>query len=477
MSQLLDNETYSVKDLDENWIYKQFGSFNVKTLHELQVKHSDLPWITDPQLPSTAIQWYSKVVWDITTFWSRLTQSETEIDLLVVDVNSNTAQVNVNASAITQVVSDVDDNTATISVQATQIASLVSDVSWNTSSITQNATDIASAVSDIAWNYSLIQQNVSNINLKVSKDEVIAQINISPEGVYIEWDNIQLNWNTQVLWSFSVTSISDAGDLATQDNVWSSDVTFNYASSDSKWGRYNAWLTSSELTSWNNPYNWVVMDSGWIRGYGSGNKNFEIDASDWSAYFRGDISAQGWFIDWTLEFDSSNWILQSSDYAISSGFNPFTGWIIDHTWMSVGNGKGIIIAWSWSLLVWEGSEFMRMTTTGLYFNAYLWSDCWELTWGVFNNIDIIWNSFDLDSITATENFAVEKILLAKWVIVVESWIAMNGSADMYLTSSSNRIYATDSSGNNIWYIYYSSTVWKWRVNDETNWSFYLEPPA
>lgn len=53
---------------------------------------------------------------------------------------------------------------------------------------------------------SAITVNADNINLKVSKDDVINQINISTEGILIQGDNIQLTGDTTVDGTFTVGS-------------------------------------------------------------------------------------------------------------------------------------------------------------------------------------------------------------------------------------------------------------------------------
>ena len=155
---------------------------------------------------------------------------------------------------------------------------IVWDIDEAYTAIQQNEDEISLVASDVDDNTAAIQVNSDNINLRVEKDDVINQINISDEGVLIEWNNIELNWNTTVDWTFSVTS---------------SNADFNYASADSPWGRYNKWLDTNDIieTKSKSSYTGVIMDGWWLYGYNKWNKTFEISNSDGSAFFKWDIGA------------------------------------------------------------------------------------------------------------------------------------------------------------------------------------------
>ena len=53
-----------------------------------------------------------------------------------------------------------------------------------------------SIVADIEGNSTLIQQNTTDIVLRVEKTSILAEINLSTEGVSITWDRIEINWFT-----------------------------------------------------------------------------------------------------------------------------------------------------------------------------------------------------------------------------------------------------------------------------------------
>ena len=142
---------------------------------------------------------------DIAGNATNITINATGIATNVTDIAGNTTNITQNATNISLNATDIAGNTANITINATGIATNVTDIAGNASNITQNATDISLNVTDIAGNTANISVNATNINLRVEKDDVINQINISTEGILIAGDNIQLNGDTTVDGSFTVS--------------------------------------------------------------------------------------------------------------------------------------------------------------------------------------------------------------------------------------------------------------------------------
>jgi len=128
-----------------------------------------------------------------------------QFDQNITDIAGNTIDISTNAGGIAINVADILGNTSNIVINASGISANVSDIAGNTSDIVINAGGISANVSDISGNTSNISINATNINLKVSKDSVVAQINLSTEGIEIEGKYIELDGNTSVLGSFSVS--------------------------------------------------------------------------------------------------------------------------------------------------------------------------------------------------------------------------------------------------------------------------------
>ena len=132
----------------------------------------------------------------VTGMESRISQTASQIRAEVSDAkNGLQSSITQTASQIRSEVSDTKNSLqSSITQTATQIRSEVSDTKNNLqSSITQTASQIRSEVSDTKNNLqSSITQNANNINLKVSKDEIISAINISPESIDISSSKINL---------------------------------------------------------------------------------------------------------------------------------------------------------------------------------------------------------------------------------------------------------------------------------------------
>lgn len=129
----------------------------------------------------------------------------------------------IGGTLVSTILTDISGNTTSISTNASGIATNVTDIGGNTSNITQNATSISTEVTDRTNADSTLQssitQNANNINLRVEKNDVVNQINISTEGILIAGDNIQLNGDTTVEGNFSVSGNVVSGGTITGTTI------------------------------------------------------------------------------------------------------------------------------------------------------------------------------------------------------------------------------------------------------------------
>lgn len=203
-----------------------------------------------------------------------------------------------------------------------------------------------------------IEINKDNIDLKVSSDEILSQINLSTEWVYIKWDRIQLDWDVNVQWTFTLGmvnwSLDDIADWSIYKKVTSSEKTWA-----SRWynalnssNRYQNWLSSSDMSSPSLPSTWVVMWSTWIIWRKSWTTTFELNASTWDATFKWEISAESWFINWQLSVWTWGWIA-------ANNYNWTTWWLLDNDWLFIWNDKEIAVQpWGsiWVWVYWPGPK-------------------------------------------------------------------------------------------------------------------------
>ena len=259
-----------------------------------------------------------------------------------------------------------------------------------------------------------------------------------------EFNSITAKWTFTITGGNWISNLSDAWNLATANNLDDVSDGSNYkkTTQDEKtwWGRaYNAlnasnrykeWLDLGELTTWNNPSTWIVIDNAWIRGYDNSTKTFEIKTNWWDWYFRGNIYANNWtfagsisssatITGWTIQtstsgqrvvIDGSNNHIQFYDsgnnnvgYLYGNHFSTSYGsWYViessGHFWVggSLIIKKGIvtgedIVVWSgkivpysdWNVDLWTSSLWFNWMF--LYSNTYIhWNgDGWELRsdWG------------------------------------------------------------------------------------------------
>ena len=126
------------------------------------------------------------------------------ISQLKVDINGLTTTVQNNKSAtdtqISQVKQNADSLSSTVQNYHTDANNKISGLSTK---VQQNATSITSVVTNLSdsdkakKNYSAIAQLDNNISLKVSKNDVINQINVSNESILIDGKKIHITGDTK----------------------------------------------------------------------------------------------------------------------------------------------------------------------------------------------------------------------------------------------------------------------------------------
>ena len=126
------------------------------------------------------------------------------ISQLKVDINGLTTTVQDNKSAtdtqISQIKQDANSLSSTVQEYHTdannQISRLSSQVEQNANSITSVVTNLSDATKAKA-NYSAIAQLNDDIALRVAKDDVINQINISKESILIDGNKVHITGDTK----------------------------------------------------------------------------------------------------------------------------------------------------------------------------------------------------------------------------------------------------------------------------------------
>lgn len=226
------------------------GLYTVRKLNPLVSPSWSLPWVTTQQMDgNVSVQWYSKTVGSIDGFNTRLTQNEQEIALVANDVSWNTAE---------------------LVVQAAQISSMVSDIDTNYSLIAQNASNITLEVSNRASADAALQSsitiNTNNINLKVSKNDVINQINVSTEGITISANKITLAGNTEF--------VSLSSTVSNKVNVWGAANDINANITTINGGK----ITTGSITTWQLSFTPVQPGTG-TNAVNSSGKVTSIDGS------------------------------------------------------------------------------------------------------------------------------------------------------------------------------------------------------
>ena len=126
------------------------------------------------------------------------------ISQLQVNINGLTSTVQENKSATDTQISQIKQNanslSSTVQTYHTDTNNKISGLS---SKITQNANSITSVVTNLSdsekakKNYSAIAQLQDNIDLRVAKDDVINQINISKESILIDGKKVHITGDTK----------------------------------------------------------------------------------------------------------------------------------------------------------------------------------------------------------------------------------------------------------------------------------------
>lgn len=233
-----------------------------------------------------------------------------------------------------------------------------------------------------------IDINKNDIDLKVSADEILAQINLSSEGVYIKGDRIQLNWAVDVQGSFSINSIANAWPLASA----------NY-------------ISTNTLSSYSSSANGVYITSSWITWVYWNEETFKLNTNNWDAFFKGEIGASSitasvnissWSIstwpsnnkvslNWgRVYFENEVWN-QWAVYSIWPGWDSWLAWIevawdlfldtlqvqwtgpnatltADSSWDLLVNWQAIGWGWGW---VWDATSTLDM-------NNYPITNSWNI---------------------------------------------------------------------------------------------------
>lgn len=220
----------------------------------------------------------------------------------------------------------------------------------------------------IDWITTRLDINETNIDLKVSSSEILSEINLSTEWVYITWDRIQLNGDCDVQWSFSITDITDAWPLADAD-----------------------YINSNTLSPFITTTNGVYMTSSWIKWYYWWNKTFELDTTSWSAYFAWDIWATNILAWWSI-FTSAAWLTWTRDVTIS-------WWNIecseDVTWKTLSifwEQIKLSTSWTESLLITQAAWWWSIQFSKSWSGVWVISaqSTWLLVWATWKTFDIRW---------------------------------------------------------------------------------------
>ena len=382
------NNTYSEIDLDETWKFKSFWVFKVNTLNELFINHIDQPWITEPTLWTQAIPWYTKLVWEVGWFNTRITQNETDINLLATDVNWNTAQININSTSIT---------------------SLVFDVNWNTSSIVQNSTEINLRVTTTDFNSQIVLTEWK-IALQVwDSADVKAQVVVDAVNggtVNIDWQRINITWNVTFnsLQSQANTTESDLNILET--NLW--DMAFEDLVETAKlWTTIIQWwyiktvlldvddifaqtITATWTITWWN-FVWWKYETIWATN------DETVKLQYWVVEFLYDWLSVWYLKPWGLLW--LTWITCVWDFAV-------TWSITKDLVMDTLFSSDIILQWSNNRIYWED-----WTTWSIYYSSSQWRITQPAT---FNN------HISVDS-QITLFWTTAPVILFDWIALEKSW--------------------------------------------------------
>lgn len=170
---------------------------------------------------------------EITSEMAKLYATKEEVNQVTGDIKNSIAALEVRADKIEGRVTTVENGLVTANSKITQTAAEIraevqnikeglessisqtaeqirsevkNSISGLQSQITQNADSITSVVKDLKGMQSQITQNATNINLKVSKGDVINQINLDTSGVKIDASKVQIIGDFTVNNVFQITS-------------------------------------------------------------------------------------------------------------------------------------------------------------------------------------------------------------------------------------------------------------------------------
>ena len=320
---------------------------------------------------------------------------------------------------------------------------------------------------------------------------------------YVSWD-----WSSlSVRWTLQLWDVNGAWTLAWKDQAWSGDVTFNYADSSSKWwnakdtdnvdwtaasdvkrwawkadnalnsdNRYQKWLNANDVweSKDKSSYTWVIIDSDWLSWYNSWDKTFEIDNSNWSAYFKWTIWASSIESNWYIDIKDSNnneiWLWLDTNPQIkfydSWDYVWYLLWdSIDYDWTNYKLIKSDWYIWSTKgvLAQANNSDIWAVTASNSWWDWIQWetthddnawvywvSSSWNWAWWFFeNNNDTYW------AVSVRNNY---NSWTAIWVYAKTYndawWWFYTNSKSYFATTLSNKYYFKDQNWWwDWWYIY------------------------
>lgn len=118
---------------------------------------------------------------------------------LVSNVQNFVHDFTITAESLASRISDNEDNITTLTATAQGLQTQVSDIDGNVSNLTQLANALQIQITDLDnYTQSQITQLSDAINLRVMKDDVINQINISDESILIDGKRIHITGQTTI---------------------------------------------------------------------------------------------------------------------------------------------------------------------------------------------------------------------------------------------------------------------------------------
>jgi len=152
----------------------------------------------------------------------------------------------------------------------------------------------------VDWDYAKVKSTSLTSDWLVVLDKVV------------DWDYSKVKSTSvsagKIILSETQWDLDDIDDGSTYKKTTSSEKTWAWRAYNAlnSSNRYKEWLVNSELSSWDDPDYWVILDSDWLRWYKSWSKTFEID-TNWNAFFKWEIWASSFTTDWYVEAENSDW--------------------------------------------------------------------------------------------------------------------------------------------------------------------------